>query len=307
MSVTLARTTYGKSHVRLVKLTRLQDRHELRELAVGVHFEGDYEAAQAGGAEPEPVLVPDETKLLPTDAMRDAVYAIAKQHPIDQIEHFGIALIEHFLAGMPPVSRIRVEITEQPWTHLNVSGMTHRHAFHRTTVEKRLTILSATRGTLTIESGVDDLFLIKTAGSGFESSIKDRVTDLRETSDRMFATTVRAIWRYARPDIAFRLHWQAVRQVILQTFADHDTRSVQQTLYAIGQAALEQCGEIVEMRLSLPNRPHLLVDLSAAGLENRNEIFMPTEEPVGLVEAVVRRAGIVAGSTPPPPTPPPRA
>ena len=291
MSVTLARSNYGKSRVRLVKVSRSQDRHELRDLTVNIQFEGEYEAAQTGAD--EPVLIPDESRLLPTDAMRDAVYALAKRHPIDQIEHFGIALLEHFFEGNPQVSRIRIEIVEQPWGHLSLAGVTHRHAFHRTAVERRLTSIAATRGAITVESGVDDLHLIKTAGSGFESSIKDHVTDLRETSDRVFATTIRAIWRYARPDIAYRLHWQAVRQVILQTFAEHDTRSVQQTLYAIGQAALEQCVEIVEMRLSLPNRPHLLVDLSAFGLDNTNEVFMPTEEPFGLVEAVIRRAGVL--------------
>jgi urate oxidase len=291
MSVTLARTNYGKSRVRLLKVTRLQDRHEVRDLTVGIQYEGDYEAAPAGGE--EPVLVPDESKLLPTDAMRDAVYALAKRHPVDQIEHFGIALIEHFLDASPQASRVRVEVVEQPWEHLTVSGVAHRHAFHRAGVEKRVAILAATRASMTIESGVEDLAVMKTAGSGFEASIKDHVTTLRETSDRVFATAIRAIWRYGHSDIAFRLHWQAVRQVILRTFAEHETRSVQQTLYAIGQAALEQCAEIVEMRLSLPTQPHALADLTAFGLENRNEVFIPAEEPYGLVEAVVRRAGVL--------------
>jgi urate oxidase len=285
--VILARNSYGKSRVRLVKVSRQQDRHDVKDLTVGIQFEGDFEAVHTAG---------DNSKILPTDTMKNTVYALAKQHPVDQIEHFGIALVEHFLSGNPQVSRIRVDIMEQPWGRLSVAGVTHRHAFQRSGVERRLALLSATRSAITIEAGIEDLFVIKTAGSGFEGYIKDHFTTLKETSDRVFATAIRAVWRYARSDIAFRLHWEAVRQVILQTFAEHDSRSVQHTLYAIGEAALEQCGEIVEMRLSLPSKHHLLVDLAPFGLDNRNEIFMPTEEPYSLIEAVVRRAGVMARS-----------
>ena len=60
-------------------------------------------------------------------------------------------------------------------------------------------------------------------------------------------------------------------------------------MYAIGRAVLEECPDVAEIRLSFPNKHHLLVDLSPLGLDNPNEIFVPTDEPYGLIEAVIRR------------------
>ncbi|MEP7274182.1 MAG: urate oxidase, partial [Acidobacteriota bacterium] len=44
-----------------------------------------------------------------------------------------------------------------------------------------------------------------------------------------------------------------------------------------------------EVSLSLPNKHCLLVDLSPFGLRNRNEIFVPVDEPHGLIRATLRR------------------
>jgi urate oxidase len=57
----------------------------------------------------------------------------------------------------------------------------------------------------------------------------------------------------------------------------------------MGAAALDAAPEVSEIRLSLPNRHHLLFDLARFGLENRNEVFVPTTEPYGLIEATVVR------------------
>ncbi|MGZ8515644.1 MAG: hypothetical protein ACXWXA_11455 [Candidatus Limnocylindrales bacterium] len=40
----------------------------------------------------------------------------------------------------------------------------------------------------------------------------------------------------------------------------------------------------------LPNLHHWTVDLTPFGLDNRNEIFTPTTEPHGVIEATVRRS-----------------
>jgi urate oxidase len=57
----------------------------------------------------------------------------------------------------------------------------------------------------------------------------------------------------------------------------------------MGEAALERAPEVVQVSLSLPNKHHLLADLSPFGFQNDNEIFVPTDEPYGLIEATVRR------------------
>jgi urate oxidase len=137
-------------------------------------------------------------------------------------------------------------------------------------------------------AGLEDLVVMKTAKSAFADFPRDRYTTLRETSDRLLATAVRATWRYSRPEVAFGRLWHEVRRVLLATFAEHDSLSVQHTLYAMGEAVLETV-DVEEIHIAMPNLHHLPVDLSPFGLENRNEIFVATAEPYGLIEATVRR------------------
>ncbi|MEJ7811475.1 MAG: factor-independent urate hydroxylase [Gemmatimonadaceae bacterium] len=285
MPVTLVRDNYGKERVRLVKVTRHHDRHDIRDITVGIRFEGDYAAVHSAG---------DNSTVLPTDTMKNTVYALAHAHPLDEIERFGATLARHFLGATTHVSRARVEIAEHAWSRMIVGGRPHDHAFTRGGDARRVARVTGMRDgpgeRLTVESGIRDLVVLKTSGSAFEGYLKDRYTTLRETSDRIFATAVSAIWRYVEEDVAYNTQWHGVRQLILETFADHDSRSVQHTLHAIGDAVLEQCPEIAEIALSLPNKHHLLADLSPFGLENANEIFIPTDEPYGLIEAVVARA-----------------
>jgi urate oxidase len=80
-----------------------------------------------------------------------------------------------------------------------------------------------------------------------------------------------------------------IRTTLLETFAAHDSRSVQHTLYAMGEAALTASPDISEITLVMPNRHHLLVDLAPFGLDNPNLVFVATDRPFGLIEATLRR------------------
>ncbi len=103
------------------------------------------------------------------------------------------------------------------------------------------------------------------------------------------ATDVEARWTYTRPPTDYDATWAAARTSVIETFAQHRSASVQHTLYAMGEAVLDRCQEIGEIRLVLPNRHHLLVDLAPFGLDNPNEIFVATREPYGRIEAVIAR------------------
>lgn len=276
----LAENSYGKSGIRLVKVRRRGDRHELKDLTVAVALEGDFESAHTVG---------DNAAVLPTDTMKNTVYALAKDDPLEEIEAFGLHLSKHFLQNNPPVSRVRISLEEHPWERLTIGGKPHPHAFRRPGGEKRVAWVTRTRESATVQSGIEDLMILKSAQSGFAGYVKDKYTTLKETSDRIFATVVEAAWVYRGTDIAFGQTGQAVRQTLLDTFANHESASVQHTLYAMGEAVLKDHGEVLEVRLSLPNKHHLLVDLSPFRLENRNEIFVATGEPYGLIEATVKR------------------
>lgn len=278
MPITLAGNGYGKSAVRLVTVRRRPDAHELKDITVAIRLEGDYEAAYRDG---------DNSGVLPTDTMKNTVYALAAGHPLETIEDFGLALGEHFIRDAR-VEVARVELTEHLWERLDVGETPHPHAFRRAGGEKRTAVVTRTRDGARVRAGLEDLVVMKTAKSAFEGFPRDRYTTLPETSDRLLATSVRAAWSYTREDVPFGSLWSDVRRLLLETFAEHDSRSVQHTLYAMGEAVLGSL-DVEEIHLVMPNIHHIPVDLARFNLENRNEVFVSTPEPYGLIEATLRR------------------
>jgi urate oxidase len=269
---------YGKSRVRLVKVRRGADSHELIDLTLDVVLEGAFEPVYIDG---------DNSGCLATDTMKNTVYAFARQDPLDHAESFATRLAAHF-SSKPGVSLVRIETIEHPWTRLAAGGRPHPHAFARAGTEEWITVVTRDAGGTSIASGLRGLVLLKTTDSAFAGFPRDEYTTLPETRDRILATSMTATWRYTAGfwDFAQR---SAVRSALVETFAAHRSESVQQTLYAMGEAALGACSGVVDIQISLPNRHHLLVDLQPFGLDNPNEIFVATEEPFGLIEARVSR------------------
>jgi urate oxidase len=280
MPIVLGQNNYGKSRVRLVQVTRRKDRHDLKELSVAIQLQGDLTTAHTLG---------DNSKVLPTDTMKNSVYALAKGDPIEDPEAFGLKLASHFLETQPHISEARVELREHLWKRINVNGKPHRHSFLSSGNERRTAVVTNSRSTKTVEGGIEDLLVLKTTGSGFAGYIKDRFTTLKETNDRIFSTAVTARWRYTNVEADYGFLWREIRSIVLETFAEHESPSVQQTLYLTGKRALETFDAIAEIRLSLPNKHCLLLNLEPFGMENNNEIFVPTDEPHGLIEATIQR------------------
>jgi urate oxidase len=283
MPIVLSDASYGKCEVRLVKVTRRRHAHDLRDLTVDVGLEGDFSAAYVEG---------DNAGLLATDTMRNVVYALAKERPIDPIESFGRRLVDHFLAAGPGVTRARVHIVEHPWARLEAGGRPHEHAFQRGSGGDRVATVIGDGGAggIQIRAGIDDLLVLKTTGSGWEGFLRDRYTSLPETSDRILATVITARWSYGAGDIEYTAAWRKVHETILEAFADHYSPSVQFTLHRMGKAVLEACPDVQRISFSLPNKHHLLYDLGRFGLENENEIFHATSEPYGVIEGTVERS-----------------
>ena len=282
MPVTVTANSYGKSEVRLVTVRRGPDRHELKDVTVAIRLEGDFAAAYTQG---------DNTGVVATDTMKNTVYALAAEHPFEDIEDFGLALTDHLVKTYPQIASARVELTEHLWERIETAGVEsqpHPHAFRRAGSERRTAVVTRSADTVRVLAGLEDLVVMKTARSAFEGFPRDRWTTLKETGDRLLATALRATWRYSRPFVSFGRLWSDVRRVLLATFAEHDSRSVQHTLYAMGEAVLETL-DVEEIHLAMPNRHHLPVDLTPFGGDNRNEIFVATMEPYGLIEATLRR------------------
>jgi urate oxidase len=272
---------YGKSGVRVMKVERRGFRHELKDIDINIQLLGAFEAAYREG---------DNKLVLPTDTMKNTVYAFARREHLGEIEEFGLSLADHFLLSHSHVSRVHIVIYENFWQRIERHGAPHDHAFKLSGAERRATVIDRDRVKKSIKAIITDLALLKTAQSAFENFLRDEYTTLKEARDRIFSTTVRAEWSYNSQVRNYGELWSGVRSTLLDVFATHDSRSVQHTLYAMGEAVLQRYISIDEIHLSMPNLHCQLVDLSPFNIDNPNEVFVPTDEPNGLIEATLIRS-----------------
>jgi urate oxidase len=279
--IELAENRYGKSRVRLMKVTRGPEGNDLREWTVQVLLTGDFDSAHYDG---------DNSNILPTDTMKNTVYFVARHSNAASMEDYAKELVDFLLGRNPQVSAVSVTVESTVWKRLTVDGKPHPTSFLRGSGEVQTTTVSREQaGEFRIDSGLRNLIIMKTADSGFEGYIKDELTTLKETSDRLFCTALSAEWHYTTTTFDFNATRKTLRETMLKTFAEHKSKSVQETLYAMGKSALERVAQADRIDLVMPNKHCLLVDLSRFGQDNPNEIFVPTDEPAGHIEARVRR------------------
>jgi urate oxidase len=221
--------------------------------------------------------------------MKNTVYALAADQTLADPEPFGVRLAEHFIGRNDRLKNVRIDLTEHSWQPIAVGGRNHGQSFMRRGPETRTATVQGGRDRIKVGAGINDLMVLKSAGSAFAGFPRDEFTTLQETHDRLLATSMTATWQYASVDTEFGPRWHAIKQTLLESFAEHDSQSVQHTLYAMGQAVLDASNEVTVIRLVMPNKHHLPIDLTKFGRENRNEIFVATEEPYGLIEATLTR------------------
>jgi urate oxidase len=278
--VVLSSTSYGKSRIRLVQVSRRGDRHAIRDLTVAVAFDGDYDTSYTDG---------DNRDVLPTDTMKNTVYALAARERAGEPEAFGILLGRHFIERNSKLSRVIVDVIDHGWSHIADGTREHGQAFVRRGPEVRTARIVADRDGVKTTAGLADLIIMKTSRSAFAGFPRDEFTTLPETDDRLLCTALTATWTYSEPDAEFGPMFRSVRTTLLDAFAAHDSLSVQHTLYAMGDVVLHEIDGIESISLEMPNRHHLPIDLTRFGIENRNEVFVATEEPYGLIKATLSR------------------
>jgi len=286
MPAKLAANRYGKSRVRLMRVTKHEDHHDLDEWTVQVLLSGDFETAHTLG---------DNSQILPTDTMKNTVYSIARDSKATSMEEYAKELVDFLLARNPQVSVAEVVVESVLWKRMTVEGKPFPTAFMRGSDERQIAVVSrAQDGAFEITSGLDNLTVLKSANSGFVGYIKDSLTTLPETTDRIFATALKATWDYTVEAIGEGIDFDKVRghlrETMISAFAKHDSLSVQQTLYAMAEAALGHTDIIDEVYMRMPNKHCLLVNLTPFGQTNPNHIFVPTDEPHGTIEATICRA-----------------
>ena len=282
--VLLGPAQYGKAEVRVLHVDRAGPRHQITDLNVSVALAGDLT---------DTYLTGDNTNVLTTDAQKNTVYAFARSG-VRPVEEFALRLARHF-AQISSVDRARVRIEEYGWQRIHAGGSPHPHSFERVAGTKIISACVHADGRTEIVAGVDDLVLLKSTGSEFHGFLADRYTTLEPTDDRILATAVAAHWRISAGGVDWAECFRRARTALAEAFAVTHSLSLQQTLYAMGEAVLAACPEVAEVRLSLPNKHHFLVDLGPFGLDNPGEVFYAADRPYGLIEGTVRRAGAAPG------------
>ncbi|WP_182879109.1 factor-independent urate hydroxylase [Microbispora sp. H10949] len=275
---------YGKAETRVVRVTRHGDAHRIKDLTVSTALSGDLAEVHLSG---------DNSAVLPTDSQKNTVFAFAKRHGVGAIEDFALLLARHFVDSQPAIHHARVAVEEHVWERNGAFG----HSFVRSGREVRTCVAHHDGTGSWVVSGLRDLVVLNTTDSEFRGFAKDEYTTLPETGDRVLATAVDVSWRHAdvsrdgSPDVSpdWDKAYEKARAALLTAFADTYSLSLQQTLYAMGTRVLAECPGICEVRLSLPNRHHFLVDLAPFGLPNDGEVFFAADRPYGLIEGAVLR------------------
>ncbi len=278
MAIVLGAHQYGKAEIRLVRVVRRGERHELVDLSVSTALRGDFAAAHLEG---------DQRTVLPTDTQKNTAYVWARRSVPDPIESWAMSLARHFVDDLAPVTAARVEVERFDWQRAEVGGAPHDHTFVRSGPEVRTAAVTVGPDAEHVVQGLKDLVLLKTTGSAFRDFLVDDLTTLEPTDDRILATSLTARWRWTDPDPG--TDWNAaaasVRETLVAHFATLRSLALQQTLWHMGRAVLEEHPGIAEIRLSAPNKHHFVVDFTPFGEPNPDEVFFAADRPYGLIEA----------------------
>lgn len=280
MSVRLVENSYGEANVRLLRLARQEGRHDVKDLTLTIRFDGDFEAAHAKG---------DNRKIVPGDTIKNTVYALARQHSMETSEDFALHLIDHFLTYNPQIRTVRIEASENVWARLPHGSKPHPSAFTSAGSERRMAFLTATREATSIRSGVEGLLVMKTSDAEFENFLRDPYTTLQPERERILCAVIAADWLYSNDNVEFGPVWHGVRQMLLEVFAEHKSKSLQHTLYALGEAVLDNFSNVEQIHLSSPEKHLNLVDLKPLGMDNPGTVFMPIDAPHGVMQATLSK------------------
>lgn len=276
----LKHQSYGKHRVRISKIRRDPSRpnhHELIEASVNVELEGEFDAAYTDA---------DNQSIVATDTCKNTVYAIGKDDDFLSIETFVARLAEHFISQYSHVRAATISATQNVWTRLNDCP----HAFtadHRSS--PTATACAARDESTTLSAGIDGLMMAKTTQSGFSNFHRDEFRTLADTDDRILATSLTAQWDYTAVPADAGQQRQIITDALLDAFIDHYSHSVQETLMRMGTAVLNATGAVSSIKLTMPNKHHIPVDMTKLNRENNNEVFAVTDEPFGFIEATVDR------------------
>ncbi len=276
----LLHKTYGKDGVRVMRIDRSGERHEVRELTVRAMLTGNFDPAFTHA---------DNSTSVSTDTVKNVVNVVARENLALGTELFCAAVATRLLESYAGVESATVTAHETKWARLSVDGTPHAHSFTLDSNGRPFARTVATRSGATMESGISGFTFMKSTQSGWENYIKDKYTTIAETHDRMAATAMEASWRWSAAPASYEAANATILATLLKVFATTYSASVQDSLYRMGTAALAAVPEIADISMACPNKHYLLINLAPFGLDNKNQVFVATDDPHGQIECTVGR------------------
>jgi urate oxidase len=276
----VAASSRGEARLRMLRLVRRGDRHDPRELTISFKLEGEFASADRADG------------VIPSEALKNLVYRITREQGNREIEALGLALAAEVLERQPSVTRVRVDLAEQPWQRVDIGGKAQAQAFLSGSAEQRVASITTNGAQTSVVAGIDDLVLMRSSGFAPARRSGADIPDDSGTSDGLQPLLVGALsarWTYTSGDVTFAVHRRAIRATIVETFVWQKGQSVQDLLYAIAGVVLATTEEIADVTLTFHERPYRPADLFAAGAENPDELFLVADEPVGTVHVTVER------------------
>ncbi|TDT33589.1 factor-independent urate hydroxylase [Naumannella halotolerans] len=287
VSVSLGANKYGKAENRVVRIVRDTPRHEIIDLNVTSQLRG--------AALVDSYLSGDNSLVVATDTQKNTIFAFAKEYGVSSVEEFLLQLSKHFVEGFEWIEGGLWQAEQYDWERITVGGKPHDHSFVRKGQATRLATVQVIEGATHVTGGVKDLVVLKSTGSEFHGFPRDRYTSLVETDDRIMSTSVTGRWRFLPEAVAAGIDYNALYDkilgILLEQFASVHSLALQQTLFAMGKVAIEQCPELAEVKFAMPNIHHFVYNLEQFGIDNPNEVFHADDRPYGLIEGTIVRDG----------------
>ena len=277
----LIKNRYGKGRVRVMRIHREGEKHEVSQLNIKAMIEGDFARAYTDG---------DNSTSISTDTIKNVVNVIARENTGLSAEEFCQVLAKKYLDTYSQISSVSITSHETRWSRLSFGGKPHPHSFVLDGNGKPTVELTVARGgSSTLSSGIDGFTFMKSTQSGWENYVGDRYTTIPPTADRMCATSMVASWKWSGKPASYTATNTKILDTLLEVFSTTYSKSVQDSLYRMGEAALAVVPEIAEISMACPNMHFIPINLSAFGMDNNNDVFLPTDEPHGQIECTVGR------------------
>lgn len=276
----LGATRHGESRLRLLRIVRRGDRHDPHDLTVSVRFEGDFANAFLEGR---------TAGLVPGETLKSLVHQTVGAADGADVEVLGLELCRRVLEAHTQITRVRAEVAEQPWHRLDAGGKAQGQAFAMGGPEQRTAAVTSNGVQTAVVSGIERLVLMRSAGL-FPRGPGGRADDGSEDAVQgLLVGALSARWTYSNPDVTFGPCRQGVRAAILETFALHAARSIQYTLYAIGEVVLASFVDLLDISLTLHEHPYRPADLLRGAADRAEDLFVAFDEPLGVVDVTVER------------------